>query len=165
MAGERERCLAIGMDGYLSKPFTAADLRGLIASTANHAAPTMVAGTHHADAPLDAGTIHSLREECRDGDEDYFSRYVTFFREDAAQALASFAAGEKSTDAELLRRTAHHLRGTAANFGAHPLIALCYLVEKHAIAGEVSEALTLLPALREELARVETALETELSGH
>jgi signal transduction histidine kinase/CheY-like chemotaxis protein len=163
MMGERERCLAIGMDGYLSKPFKAADLRALIASTCINNGLAPAATGQPTDTPLDPGTINALRKECRDGEEDYFPRYVTFFREDAAEVFASLAAGEIESNAEVLRQAVHHLRGSAANFGAHLLISLCSQVEKHAIAFELPEALALLPALREEVTRVEAALVKELS--
>lgn len=163
MAGERERCLALGMDGYLSKPFSAADLLQLIASTVGTADSAPAVEVSSADVPLDSATIRSLRKECRDGDDDYFPRYVAFFREDASVVLASFDLGESGMDGDVLRRAVHHLRGTAANFGAHKLMALCSQIEKRVIDDEMTEALAIVPALRQELERVESALEAELS--
>lgn len=164
MAGERERCLAVGMDGYLSKPFSAAELRQLIASTVSEADSAPPAEASSTDAPLDSATIRALREECRDGDDDYFPRYVAFFREDVSLVRACFDVGEGGTDGDVLRRAVHHLRGSAANFGAHVLMALCLEIERQTINGKLSEALALLPALRTELGRVESALEAEVSG-
>jgi CheY-like chemotaxis protein/HPt (histidine-containing phosphotransfer) domain-containing protein len=161
MAGERERCLALGMDGYLSKPFKAADLAAVLASVTGGEETSPAPGPEPSDATLDATTMAALREECLEEGGDLFPQYVNFFQEDATQSLREFEEAEQAGDWHQLQRTAHRLRGGAANFGAHTLMRLCRELEKECTAEESAEVGALLRMLREELALVREKLDAE----
>jgi HPt (histidine-containing phosphotransfer) domain-containing protein len=111
---------------------------------------------------LNPDELSALRAECIDGTEDHFPHYVSIFREDAAEVMAELASAESNGSADQLRRAAHRLRGGAANFGAFRLVRLCTELEKHAAGDRVRAAGALIPEVRNELARVERALEREL---
>ncbi len=159
LATERDRCLAAGMDGYLSKPFTAEELHRQIHGVVGAlAAPRDHEGSP--EAPLDEGVIAALRDECGPDGGALFARYVNYFREDLAQAEKEFAETNATRDPEILRQAAHHLRGAGLHFGARPLMDLCARVERSAGAGgSLEEVAALLPALRQEITRVKEALE------
>jgi len=160
MTGEKERCLAAGMDGYLSKPFRPAELHSLIDAVMRRAEQAMPDLSD--DSPLNAQVIADLRRESVDADGDHFPEYVALFREAVADAEREI--GEASSDLEALRAIAHRLRGAAANFGAIRLMALCAGIEQHAAAGNLLETVDLLEPLGAELSRLVTALREDLSG-
>jgi HPt (histidine-containing phosphotransfer) domain-containing protein len=157
MAGEREHCLAVGMNGYLSKPFRTAELQELIA-TVMREDPSAVMDFSGTES-LDPETIASLRREAVDEDGDHFPQYLAYFREDLVEAGRDLAS--VGDNLETYRTVAHRIRGAAANFGARRLIGLCTQIEKHASAGRLAEVNALLPHLKTEIDRTVTALEAE----
>jgi HPt (histidine-containing phosphotransfer) domain-containing protein len=111
---------------------------------------------------LDAATLAVLRREALDADgTDHFPSFVVLFEEEAAASRAAFTQAESAGDSSLLGRTAHKLRGAAANFGALHLQALCTQIERDALAHRISEAEGALAALRAEVDRVRVALAEE----
>jgi PAS domain S-box-containing protein len=160
MKGERERCIAAGMDGYLSKPFRPAELYRLIDAVMRRVDQPVPEFSD--DGPLDAMVIADLRSESVDAEGDHFPEYVELFSEAVAEAKAEIA--EAGGDLETLRVIAHRLRGAASNFGAIRLMALCAGIEQHAAAGNLLEAEDLLESLASELSRVVDALREGPSG-
>jgi len=160
MKGEKERCLAAGMDGYLSKPFRPAELHNLIDAVMRRVEQPIPDFSD--DAPLNPMVIADLRRESVDADGDHFPEYVALFCEALAEAEGELA--ESASDLDALRAIAHRLRGAAANFGAIRLIALCAGVEQHAAAGNLLETMDLLEPLGAELSRVTAALREDSSA-
>jgi two-component system, sensor histidine kinase and response regulator len=160
MKGERERCLAAGMDGYLSKPFRPAELHSLIDSVMRRVEQPIPDFSD--DAPLNPQVIAELRRESVDAEGDHFPEYVELFCEAVVEAERELAEG--SSDLEAFRAIAHRLRGAAANFGAIRLMALCAGIEQHAATGNLLETVDLLEPLGTELSRVVTALREDSNG-
>ena len=158
MKGEKERCLAAGMDGYLSKPFRPAELHSLIGAVLRRVDQPIP--DFSADAPLNALVVSELRRESVDADGDHFPEYVELFCEAIVEAERDLA--EAANDLEALRSIAHRVRGAAANFGAIRLMALCAGIEQHAAAGDLLETVDFLEPLGSELSRVVAALRADL---
>ena len=138
LVGERERCLAAGMDDYLSKPFTGQQLyQSLLA-----AVPT-AAGM---DAEFDPARLEQL---CNELDRAAVTEMTGDFLKELPDRLAEMqrhAAGGRWTE---LERAAHSLKGLCALFGLQPLAATFLAIEDAAEANEpqhVQTALVNLPA-------------------
>ena len=108
--------------------------------------------------PIDKDIVAQLKIESRKSGTDFFPKYLHYFREDLVHAEQDLDEVVSEKNAEPLLQIAHRLRGTASNFGAHPLVGLCLRVEALIKDNRGSEALGVVPALLAELQRVQQAV-------
>ena len=149
LEGERERCLAAGMDEYLAKPFQAAQLETIVRVVG---CLTRLAGE---EMPLAPGVLETLRAE---GGPALCARLIDIFAQEAPATLAALHAAARGRDWVAAHDAAHKLRGAAANFGAARLQAACAMIEAVCRTREARFIAWLLPALEEECAAVRGAL-------
>jgi len=121
MTGDREMCLAAGMDGYLSKPI---DRRTLFAVVEKNSSGT----TDEAltAPPLDrAGMLERLG-----GDEALAGDVIRLFIQECPNQLAAISAAVGRQSGEDIRKTAHALKGAAANLSASALFDATATLER-----------------------------------
>jgi two-component system sensor histidine kinase/response regulator len=135
MKGDRERCLAAGMDGYVSKPLRAAELFEAIAS----ALPASVEppAPPSPDRPAGEGDFDRNVALARvEGDEELLHKIIELFSDQAPRLLADIGVAYGRRDAKSLQRTAHKLRGSVDNFGATRAVAAAQRLEDMGRAGD-----------------------------
>lgn len=174
MQGDRELCLAAGMDSYVSKPIRVKELVGAL----NECAPREVEAPEGADraksevgtsnetpqstAVLDSAALDELREAM--GGQEYLVELIDAFLEDAPQLLSQLRRGFEDADASTLTRAAHTLKSNSAEFGATSLHHLCKDLEAMGKAGTLDGAAQLVTQTETEYERVKVALEGERNG-
>ncbi|MDM0037071.1 ATP-binding protein [Variovorax sp. J22P271] len=106
LQGEAERCRALGMDGYLSKPLQLLDLRDALAEVLDR--PAAPAGEPAVDAPAPAVAYPALAALCG-GDLGDVAQLLGIFITATRQDLEAFDAAVEAGDHVRLRQLAHRL--------------------------------------------------------
>jgi PAS domain S-box-containing protein len=174
LEGDRERCVAAGMDDYLAKPFRREQLLAMlerhVRTRAAGAAPVPTlpaAGGNPAGDHLDPSVLASLRELDDDGTGGLVERLVRTYVDSSTQLVADLETALSGGPQEMLLRAAHTLKSSSANVGATRLSALARELEHAARAGETMRAPELVDAIVQEHACVLEVLSRTLPevGH
>jgi CheY-like chemotaxis protein len=164
MTGDRERCLAAGMDGYLSKPIRVKELLDLLREY--EALPVQTSEVSH---PRE-------QEECRDvgddgehvdrrallerlgGDSQLLSELIEIYLSESPSLLAAAQRALQEKNGQDLARAAHTIKGSAGNFIARATLETAERLEAFAEQGDFARAQEAMSALEREMERLDRAL-------
>lgn len=169
MEGEQERCLAAGMDDYLSKPVMLGELKAVLDRWI-HGGPAKDASSdpgQRKDAsslPIDPSRIEELEALSGPGEKNGFEVLAEIFLEDAPRRLSDIRGHLSDGDHSEVKAGIHALRGSAASLGAATLAGYCNDIELMSTTGSLIEVEGLLGRVEREYARVEEALRSYLRG-
>jgi len=176
LQGDRERCLAAGMDDYISKPFSQqalADTLGrwiALPRAAQQPAPEAPANgsgicTAELVAPtvINQGALNAIRALSPVQGEALLQRVLAAFLQDTPHQLAALRAASAAGDADAMRKTAHSLKSSSANVGADVLAKLFREMEQHARAEQTEGAADILAQLEREFQSVRQSLSSILA--
>ncbi|MDQ5879951.1 MAG: hypothetical protein QG638_2688, partial [Pseudomonadota bacterium] len=164
MQGDRERCLEVGMDGYVSKPVRADDLFATMAQCLPHA----VSETRHMP-PEEAVIVEPTAGaydraeviERMGGDIELFQAVAAMFVEDSAGYRAALTAAVDACDVETLQREAHTVKGLLATFSCEASAMLARDIEYLARDGAFDDAAARVPQLLTAIEDLAAALACE----
>ncbi len=159
MEGDRERCLAVGMDDYMSKPLRIEGIASALGRVVggqilkeDHAIPTTL-------AVLDPKVIAGLREMEAERGENILTGLIEIFVSSTPNSFHEARAAIKARDATGLNRVAHFVKGSCANFGAERMRAVCEQLEATAGNADFNHSNTLLEIVESEFSAVRDALD------
>ena len=158
MQGDREKCIAAGMDDYLSKPVRPKDVREMIERWGDKlgklAAPPLAAP---ASAPVpDLVPVDMDRLlDLTDGSADNLRELIEMYLKQTNTQFEQMQAAIGRQDGDALRRLAHSCAGSSATLGMTQLAPCLKELEKLGLAGALAEAPKALTAAAHEYQRVQ----------
>jgi two-component system sensor histidine kinase/response regulator len=130
MRGDKERCLASGMDGYISKPIHPDGLFAEIERclSGSERSTAMPKNSQESREQIDRVSLLERVE----GDQELLAEMIHLFQEDAPNLLGAMRDALQRSDMVVLERSAHSLKGAASNLSAKATAASALQLEKDA---------------------------------
>ncbi len=133
---DRRRCLATGMDDYLSKPFSMADLRSMVGgwlssgSTVedNSGQPKLVPPVYEATV-IRVMALEAIQSLDPDQGDALVLKVIKVYEENSAELISVLADAFDTGSSEEIRKTAHALKSSSGNVGAERLADMCRDIE------------------------------------
>lgn len=160
LPGEREKCLAAGMNDYLPKPVTLEQLGAVIRLWASKSSASQVKGPDVMEADdhyiLDRERVSSFLAIGRT-QKGFLEGLVRSFRQDVPSRLDALRAAASSEDANELALAAHALKSSSGSVGAKRMYAVAEALEQSARNGQLGGAAVSIEQLAAEFTRVMSA--------
>ncbi|MEH1897524.1 MAG: PAS domain S-box protein [Nostoc sp.] len=185
MRGDREVCLAAGMDDYISKPIQFQDLAQALSKCPRQRSiefPSIVKqdrvmskelqtsqnilqeGQNQTlkNAKIDLNILKSLRDMVR-GDSVIFSELIECYLTETPKLVENISTAIATQDAQTIWKAAHQLKSSSGFIGAMALAQLCRVLEAQGRSSKLENSVESLSQLYQEYEQVRTALEKELA--
>ena len=182
MQGDREKCLAAGMDDYIAKPVRLEDVRNIVERWGNAAGknqtksaePKVVAessGSPKVQASRNTGATEEPPVdmerllEFTDGSKESLRELVDLYLSQTAEQLEKLEASIAASSATETRRLAHSCAGASATCGMRRLVPLLRELERQGLEGKLNGAADLCIRAKQEFKCIRAFLDAYLANH
>ncbi|MEG3930267.1 PAS domain S-box protein [Microcoleus sp. T3_B1] len=165
LKGDREKCLAAGMDDYISKPIAIEKLKSVLA---NWSAKLKI-GTpkfngeelQNSDPDIESVVDMARLHEISGADLEFEREILQAFVVDTASYLEAAKGAIASGDMETLARHAHQIKGVSATAAVRLMPDMADQLQSRAESNDVEGATKIIAELEIILARVQKFVATE----
>jgi HPt (histidine-containing phosphotransfer) domain-containing protein len=182
MQGDREKCLAAGMDDYIAKPVRLEDMRTMVERWGPRANATETAATAEADAetsptsnsdckappapdpevpPVDMDRLLDFTE----GNMDTMRELVTLYLDQTGRQMNELKAAVQAADAAEVRRVAHSCAGASATCGMKRLVPFLRELERQGAEQDLANSAEFTRQAVAEFGVIKDFLESYLASH
>jgi CheY-like chemotaxis protein len=137
LQGDRDRCIAAGMDDYVSKPVTQPELLAVIRRTVPHLVAADAAGSNNGSGDgealdIDQKVLEDLRLLAGSEDPEFFENVVKLFLEETTQRIVTIEEKILARDMNALKASAHRMKGSCKQLGVTRMAGTCAALEESA---------------------------------
>jgi len=157
--GDREKCLAAGMDDYVTKPFSFGELERALTRWLPADRKAQAASQH-----VDPQVLERMRALRGNGASDLVTRIIGVYLDDAPGRLRSMQEAVARGDAAGMGRAAHAFKSASANLGAKGLAELCVRMESLGRASSTTGADRLMTEIETEYRQVAAELKAHAAS-
>jgi signal transduction histidine kinase/CheY-like chemotaxis protein/CHASE3 domain sensor protein/HPt (histidine-containing phosphotransfer) domain-containing protein len=162
LGGEAEKCVASGMNDYLSKPVQIASLARKLSRwvPVERPQPQLFPANESVEAPLDTSTLDDISGGDTAMARDILERFHRYNAEDAKRLRAAVHGG----DAEQASAFCHRIKGSSRTIGANNLAAACEALERAARERDAAAMIERLAAFDAEIHRLEAFIREQAAA-
>ncbi len=156
MQGDRERCLAAGMDEYMSKPIRAKQLVQILDSLLSPQTPSAASLLQREEktAPSESLIDWDSAMESVEGDRELLKSLIEVFRAESQRSLLDLKSAAEANNPPMLRSQAHSLKGAMLAIGAIKTAKFTQTIELAAAHESMELILERLRLLEQQLSQI-----------
>jgi CheY-like chemotaxis protein len=161
MRGDRELCLAAGMDDYITKPIRIEELQAMLERWGRPATrvtePTSVPDSP--PGPLDWTMLEQLALLQEEGQPDFVQEIIELYLATAPSMIVEIQQAVRQGHPDQVRQVAHSLKGSSHGLGAMRVGEISAELEAKGRSGSIEGVDSLLADLEREFEHVRQALQ------
>jgi len=176
MSDDRQKCLDVGMNDFLSKPFTLTQLKTIIErwladsnrnkDQTHQGMPSSILkeGNISDNSVINLKKLNTYRQLGLNGDNTFLKRLLSVYLSSAPVSFSQIEQAIQIRDYKILRYAAHTLKSSSANVGAEKFSEMCQQLENFAKMQQIELTDELLVKIRAEFEQVIKTLQELLTA-